>query len=163
MKEFETLFDKAKQNFHVAKNIHNLADEDEAYLNYVAYHLQQSVELTLKFYLENNGVHYPKTHDIDQLIRILRTQEIACPFTEYIDDHSEMFSLWKARTRYVLNFSAERVKVERAISEVGKFLDAVERDLTDNYSAEKAYEESAEKILQESLSPDSENQKDKEL
>ena len=63
----ETLFDKAKQNLKVAESIYStIAINDEAYLNYVGYHIQQALELSIKYMLEMNGVNYPKTHDIDQ-------------------------------------------------------------------------------------------------
>ena len=65
----ETLLDKAKQKFNVAITLKNhLVGADDAYLNYVGYHLQQAVELALKFCLEMNGVDYPRNHDITQLI-----------------------------------------------------------------------------------------------
>ncbi|MCH1942421.1 HEPN domain-containing protein [Holdemania massiliensis] len=118
----ETLFDKAQQNLKVAKKIYTLAEEDDVYLNYVAYHLQQAVEMTLKYYLEENGINYPKTHDIDQLIRIIHKDNVPCPITEYIDEHSEMFSLWESKTRYVLNYQTERRKIERALEEVNVFV-----------------------------------------
>ena len=70
----ETLFDKAKQNLKVAESIYStIAINDEAYLNYVGYHIQQALELSIKYMLEMNGVNYPKTHDIDQLIRLDKT------------------------------------------------------------------------------------------
>ena len=57
MKENETLLDKANQNLNIANTLYETYRyDDEAYLNYVGYHLQQSVELSLKFCLEINGV-----------------------------------------------------------------------------------------------------------
>ena len=51
----ESLLDKAIQNYNVAVNIRNTLSDDEAYLNYVGYHLQQAVELALKHIMEING------------------------------------------------------------------------------------------------------------
>ena len=98
----QTLLDKAAHNYNIAV-IAQTMDGDEAYLNYVGYHLQQSVELALKFQLEECGVQYPKTHDIDQLIRISRENELNLYIPEYIEEHAEMLSLWESRTRYVLD------------------------------------------------------------
>lgn len=107
----ETLFDKAKQNLKVAESIYStIAINDEAYLNYVGYHIQQALELSIKYMLEMNGVNYPKTHDIDQLIRLANINNVELYLNEYIDDHSEMFSLWEARTRYILNYRLEKEK-----------------------------------------------------
>lgn len=44
----ETLMDKAVHNYNVAIMIYNSMGGDESYLNYVGYHLQQSLELAMK-------------------------------------------------------------------------------------------------------------------
>lgn len=121
----ETLLDKAIKNYNVALMIRSQMDDDEAYLNYIGYHLQQSVELCIKYQLEMNGVEYPKTHDIDQLIRIGRERKVELILTDYIEDHSEMFSLWEARTRDVLNYQLESRKVDQALDGVNCFLEQV--------------------------------------
>lgn len=129
MKEFETLFDKAKQNYKVAKIIYSTtASDDEAYLNYVGYHLQQSVEFTLKYILEMNGIEYPKSHDIEQLIRLANKNNVNLYLTEYIEEHSEMFSSWEAKTRYILNYRLEEKKINKAIEELEKYLEIVENE-----------------------------------
>ena len=122
----ETLFDKAKQNLKVAESIYStIAINDEAYLNYVGYHIQQALELSIKYMLEMNGVNYPKTHDIDQLIRLANINNVELYLNEYIDDHSEMFSLWEARTRYILNYRLEKRKIERSLTETKSYLDVI--------------------------------------
>ncbi len=124
----ETLFDKAKQNLKVAESIYStIAINDEAYLNYVGYHIQQALELSIKYMLEMNGVNYPKTHDIDQLIRLANINNVNLYLNEYIDDHSEMFSLWEARTRYILNYRLERRKIERSLTETKSYLDVIDK------------------------------------
>ena len=124
----ETLFDKAKQNLRVAESIYStIAINDEAYLNYVGYHIQQALELSIKYMLEMNGVNYPKTHDIDQLIRLANINNVDLYLNEYIDDHSEMFSLWEARTRYILNYRLEKRKIERSLTETKSYLDIIDR------------------------------------
>lgn len=124
MNNDETLFDKAKQNYQVAKTLMtSLGSEDEVFLNYVGYHLQQAVELAIKYTLEMNGVNYPKTHDIDQLIQLAKEKDVDLSLNEYVDEHSEMFSLWEARTRYVLNYRLEKRKIEKALNEVCDYID----------------------------------------
>lgn len=124
----ETLFDKAKQNLKVAESIYStIAINDEAYLNYVGYHIQQALELSIKYMLEMNGVNYPKTHDIDQLIRLANINNVELYLNEYIDDHSEMFSLWEARTRYILNYRLEKRKIERSLMETKSYLDVIDK------------------------------------
>ncbi len=122
----ETLLDKAEQNLNVARQLYiTLANDDEAFLNYVGYHLQQSVEMAIKYTLEMNGVNYPKVHDIDQLIQLAKQNNVDLSLGEYIDDHSEMFSLWEARTRYVLNYRLEKRKIDKALNEVTDYIEAI--------------------------------------
>lgn len=121
----ETLLEKAIQNYHVARMIFAAMGNDDVYLNYVGYHLQQAVELSLKYQLEMSGILYPKTHDVDQLIRIGNENRADLITSEYIDDHAEMFSQWEAKTRYILNYRLEYKKVERATKEVGEYLQEV--------------------------------------
>lgn len=125
----ETLFDKARQNYNVANMIRKEMGEDEAYLNYIGYHLQQAVELTLKYGLEINGVEYSKTHDITQLLLACKSNDINIGVTEYIDDHSEMFTLWESKTRYITNYRLEKEKIDKAIGKVEKFLNAAQEEL----------------------------------
>lgn len=137
----ETLFDKAKQNLKVAESIYStIAINDEAYLNYVGYHIQQALELSIKYMLEMNGVNYPKTHDIDQLIRQANINNVELYLNEYIDDHSEMFSLWEARTRYILNYRLEKRKIERSLTETKSYLDVIEKMISHHLDNDEGLE-----------------------
>ena len=137
----ETLFDKAKQNLKVAESIYStIAINDEAYLNYVGYHIQQALELSIKYMLEMNGVNYPKTHDIDQLIRLANINYVELYLNEYIDDHSEMFSLWEARTRYILNYRLEKRKIERSLTETKSYLDVIEKMISHHLDNDEGLE-----------------------
>ena len=137
----ETLFDKAKQNLKVAESIYStIAINDEAYLNYVGYHIQQALELSIKYMLEMNGVNYPKTHDIDQLIRLANINNVELYLNEYIDDHSEMFSLWEARTRYILNYRLEKRKIERSLTGTKSYLDVIEKMISHHLDNDEGLE-----------------------
>ncbi len=50
----QTLLDKAMQNLYCAKALFQSLGNDEVYLNYVGYHLQQAVEMSIKYNLELN-------------------------------------------------------------------------------------------------------------
>lgn len=137
----ETLFDKAKQNLKVAESIYStIAINDETYLNYVGYHIQQALELSIKYMLEMNGVNYPKTHDIDQLIRLANINNVELYLNEYIDDHSEMFSLWEARTHYILNYRIEKRKIERSLTETKSYLDVIEKMISHHLDNDEGLE-----------------------
>lgn len=125
MASARTLYGKAAANFRSAKLLLDHANGDEEQLNLAGYHLQQALELTLKYLLEQDGVEYPKTHDIDQLIRIGNERGVDLRLSEYLTDHAEMFSMWEARSRYVLGYAIEARKLERALSEVDDYLAAI--------------------------------------
>lgn len=127
MKEV-TYLDKARNNYRLACDIIKTYI-DEGMLNLAGYHLQQSVELALKHVLMMNGIDFPKVHDISQLIQILQENELEEYVNDYIDEHSEMFTMWESKTRYILSYSIERRKVEKAIREVGTYLDLIDQQI----------------------------------
>ena len=95
----ETLLDIAKRNLYTEQLLWKNMGDDEGYLNIIAYHLQQAVELTLKHALELEGIEYPKTHDIDDLLN------------RYPGDEFDSLLPWaaaitnmEAKTRYVKNY-----------------------------------------------------------
>jgi len=110
-----TLYDKALSNYNSARILRSNLTDDENQINIVAYLLQQSLEFALKYFLELGGVEYPKTHDIDQLIRLGKSNQVDLYLTEYIEDHAEMFSQWESKSRYVLGYLVEIKKIDRAI------------------------------------------------
>lgn len=118
----KTLFDKAVSNLQVARIVFAQVVDDEGQLNIVGFHIQQAMELALKYLLEQDGIEYPKTHDIDQLIRIGREANVDLYLSEYLEDHAEMFSQWEAKSRYVIGYAIESRKAERALQEVDDYL-----------------------------------------
>lgn len=95
------------------------------FLNIIGDHLQRSAELCLKYQLEKEGIEYPKTHNIDQLIRIGRENNADIIVTDYVHEHSEMLTLWEAQTGYVIGYRLELRKTEAALNGVRKFLETV--------------------------------------
>ena len=126
MNEFEdNLLKRAETNLAAAKILHQYRTGDDAELNIIAYHLQQSVELSIKHILQENGIDYPRTHAIEQLIQTANANNVDLHLTDYIDGHSEMFSTWESQTRYVLNFFVEDRKINAALDEVEKYIDLI--------------------------------------
>ncbi len=103
-------------------------NSDKTYLGKVGYHLQQAVELALKFQLEMNGIEYPKMHDITQLILICKASETDIYVSEYIDDHSEMFTEWEAKSRRVLNYRLEERKTDKVYLEVSDYIKRIKAE-----------------------------------
>lgn len=125
MKNERTYLDIAKENLMVAKTIYNAYD-DESMLNYTGYHLQQAVELSLKYLLFINGIDFPKVHSINQLISIFEENNMFDYIPNYIDDNSDMLTNWESMTRYIVNYQIARRKIEKAIPVIEQFLIDVE-------------------------------------
>ena len=87
MGERKTFLDRALGNYKVAELTLQTMSNDDVCLDICAYHLQQTIELVLKYILELNGIEYPKTHKIEQLIQIAADNDVDLFLTEYIDDH----------------------------------------------------------------------------
>lgn len=117
-----TLFDKAVSNLNTAIAVKAIAASDEEQLNIAGYHLQQSLELAIKYTLEQNGIEYPKTHDIEQLILLAKNNKVDLHLGEYIEEHSEMFSQWESKSRYILGYLIEEKKIDAAIKAVDEYL-----------------------------------------
>lgn len=137
----QTLFDKAASNLRNARLVFDNMGDDEAQLNFVGYHLQQAMELALKYLLELDGVDYPKTHDIDQLVRLAHENEVDVALSEYLEDHAEMFSQWEAKSRYVIGYAIERRKAARALDEVDAYLTDVAARQRAEIEAQEGQEE----------------------
>lgn len=60
-----------------------------------------------------------------QLIRVGNKNNISLGITDYI----EMFTLWEARTRYVLNYRLEKKKLDIAIKEVALYFENLENKI----------------------------------
>ena len=67
MKEYEKWFKKAEEDLFVIKNILIL---EEAPANICCFHAQQAAEKYLKAYLISKNIVFPKTHDLELLVRL---------------------------------------------------------------------------------------------
>ena len=120
--ENDSLLNRAITCFNAAVVLKNNLTVDELFLNQIAYLIQQAYEMAIKYLLENNGVEYPKTHNIDQLVRLAREQGVELYISEYLDEHSEMISQWESKSRYVLGYLVEYRKIERALEDLRSYI-----------------------------------------
>ena len=120
MTEFseETLLDRAYTNLQAARVLLQANQGDDLFCNIIAYHLQQAIELSIKYQLEQEGVNYPHEHDIGILIRVAQKHGVELCITDYIEEHSDMLSNWESKTRYVKNYLVELRRIEKAIPEI---------------------------------------------
>lgn len=123
-------YEKALSNFKAAKIIFKIAIEDEEQLNFVAYHLQQSLELAIKHILALHGAPIQKTHDIDQLITFANSQNIDLYLTKYLLDKSESISTWESKTRYILGFYIDVKRLDETIKEMEKYFGILSKKLS---------------------------------
>ena len=121
----DNLLNRAISDFRLAKSICTFIGEDDFFVNKAAYHLQQAVELSIKFVFEQEGFQYPHVYNIDQLIRLANENHVNLGITEYIDEHADMFSAWESQTRYCIGFLVETRRIHAAVPEVETWLNNV--------------------------------------
>lgn len=118
----DSLLMRGYKNFRAACDLFYTHPDDPYYINMSAYHLQQSVEMTLKYEMEQNGIEFQKTHNITQLIQMIRASGADIDIPDFIDDASERFTVWEATARYELNNFVEFRKINDAIPHVRGFI-----------------------------------------
>lgn len=128
MDKEETLLDIAERNYNMAKALMNAEDDDEGFLCGIGFHLQQSIELAIKHFLLQESVRYGITNDITELISCASNNNVNIHISEYIAEHSEMFTSWESKARYTKGFRIELREIERAMIEVGNYLDICRKE-----------------------------------
>lgn len=137
MDKEETLLDIAERNYNMAKALMNAEDDDEGFLCGIGFHLQQSIELAIKHFLEEEGIRYEFTNDITELISCASNNNVNIHISEYIVEHSEMLTSWESKTRYTKGFRIELRKIERAMIEVGNYLDICRKEFDKSLETEE--------------------------
>ena len=132
----ETLLDRALRNFKAAQVNYQYRTDDDFFLNLTGYLLQQATELALKHVLEINGIKYPRTHNIDELLGLLPVS------LGYRLDNLFMMSgtitNWESKSRYIKNYFLEERQIKLGFSVVEEFLrDVGVSHLNDSVSANK--------------------------
>lgn len=112
------LFKSAYTDFELAEEIYRIPRNDEAFLNGVAYHLQQSAEKLLKAFLECKGVTVPNTHDIYKLVRMSRDNGSNIILTEWLENRADTLTRWEMDTRYNMDYCVESEKIAEGIAEI---------------------------------------------
>ncbi len=81
LKQYEVLYQKARTDFKVAKNILRdfEAGDIDLDLEVIMFHLQQSAEKLIKSLLDYNGIKYPYSHDLKTLINLSNDNSIIIP------------------------------------------------------------------------------------
>ena len=105
------LFKKAKANIDVA--LRNIEDPDDYVLQLVANNVQQGIEKTLKYALEQQGIVYPKTHSIGVLLKSFPEGQtlLGAEDFEFLEDRADTLRLWESDVRYDTDYMATRRQV----------------------------------------------------
>lgn len=98
-------------------------NNDEMYLNDVAYNLQQCIEKTLKAFLECKGVTVPQTHNIFKLITMSRNHGSVVVITDWIEQNQYEIAAWESDKRYNFDIRLEADRIQTGLQEVKRFLD----------------------------------------
>ncbi len=73
LKPHEILLKKAETDLQGAEVLYK-SDNEFLDVEIVFFHLQQSIKKFLKAVLSYRGIHYTKTHDLEQLFKLLGTE-----------------------------------------------------------------------------------------
>ena len=76
---------RAESNFTIATSFDIGSLSDNIYLDDLCFELQQSVEKAIKAILVKYGINFPKTNDIDELLKLLK-QRTTILIPSYIVD-----------------------------------------------------------------------------
>lgn len=88
------LLRKAQSDLNAARA---LADDPDQGDDVVGFHVQQTVEKSVKAVLASLDIDYPRTHDIDYLVRHLVKHDISVPDALL---EARWVSMWGVFTRY---------------------------------------------------------------
>lgn len=110
------LYKLAKTDLIMAKNNLRLLEDvqDEIYLNYIAYHVQQSVEKMLKLQMELLGEEYPRSHNIAVLVD--KCIDLGVDIPELIQDYDVIITEWATGTRYDSSFVTSKRQLTKVIA-----------------------------------------------
>lgn len=81
------------------QNMGKVAD-DECYMDVACFNMQQSLELLLKFIIEDRGMQAPKTHDICDLLVFVKTAGFVYSKYDALYEMGDTLTKWETRSRY---------------------------------------------------------------
>ncbi len=133
MNENKTLLDLAYEDLEVAKLAY---ESPKMLLAASAYHVEQAIEKGIKFFAQENGFDYEKTHDLVALVDFIEQGGVHVPLEEYLYDQLETLENWEVRSRYFTNFNVKPNKVKRLIDEVEISLGNIKEEIENKYNSQ---------------------------
>lgn len=105
----KTLINRAFADIRISTMLSDSTDEYD--LDVSAYHTQQAIEKALKYYLEQSGISYPKSHNIELLSELCADQMVV----DILDGKEWAITAWEAGSRYAGNFKVAKNQLEAAL------------------------------------------------
>ena len=102
---------------------------DELEVEIAAYHLQQSLEKTLKHQMTLMGLDYPRTHEIKRLFSQLEKAGHTPP--EWIWENRQLLTDYAEKTRYGESLVATQRELETFITLLEQYMLAIEQQGTE--------------------------------
>lgn len=121
MSKSEDLIKLAESDLKVAKLIID-SSNDELMQNAAAYHVEQSVEKTLKAILAKNEIEAGITHNIQTLCDELDAAKIEYPV--WLKDKAYDISSWATTIRYNTNFKSDHDEIVEIIGKTEQLINS---------------------------------------
>lgn len=139
----DTLLAMAKNNLMVAREIYKIYPDDNGMINIVAYHLQQTVELSIKHFFETHGIKYSRTHDISDLCSKIPDEYYE--MFSAIDNYASKLTQMESKTRYLKSYSVAVREIKKGFELANDIVDKLtELDREENAQNAKEHEEQIE-------------------
>jgi HEPN domain-containing protein len=118
LSQYEILLKKSRSDLKAAKNLFRDFEngDEELDLEIIMFHLQQSTEKSLKALLSFNRKHFTKTHDLENLLNVIKENNI-----QMINDTEDLLLLseYAVEGRYTI--------MHDDIQDVDKYIEILEK------------------------------------
>lgn len=94
------LLNRAKSALYGANEYRKQISGEDADLDWACFLTHQSIELTLKYWIEMQGSVYKKTHDLNIHAEQLRSLGINNDLLDKVYDNAPILNKWEAQSRY---------------------------------------------------------------
>ena len=118
IKKIDLLRRAAADLAQIQPNLDNTSDE--VFLDIAAYHLQQLVEKTLKYYMAQHNIEFKKTHDF--LVLCNQLDECGIEYPSWIYDNAETLTKYAEKTRNGEDLVGNRRKIKELLILATDFL-----------------------------------------
>ena len=95
-----TMYSRACVALEQAKDALNKVDRDDAYLDLACFLTQQAIEFLMKAILSEHGIVYGKTHDILELLELLRSINFEFEQEDSLELLAATITDWEESSRY---------------------------------------------------------------